>query len=135
MEQEERSIYELVGGEATFLHIVDLFYAKVEQDKGLRPMFPESLDEGKRWQFLFLSQLFGGPQRYAEERGHPRLRMRHAPFPIDQKAKDAWLSHMLSALDEANIQQPMLDTMRAYFERAATHMINHYAPNESHDDE
>ncbi|MDZ4669618.1 MAG: globin [Phototrophicales bacterium] len=129
MEQEERSIYELVGGEATFLRLVDIFYAKVEQDESLRPMFPDSLEEGKHWQFLFLCQLFGGPQWYAEERGHPRLRMRHAPFQIDQKAKDAWLSHMLSALDEAKIAQPMRDAMRAYFERASLHMINHYPPD------
>jgi len=129
MEQEERSIYELVGGEATFLRLVDIFYAKVEQDESLRPMFPDSLEEGKHWQFLFLCQLFGGPQWYAEERGHPRLRMRHAPFQIDQKAKDAWLAHMLSALDEAKIAQPMRDAMRAYFERAALHMINHYPPD------
>ncbi|MCU0481146.1 MAG: globin [Anaerolineae bacterium] len=130
MEQEERTIYELVGGEETFKQLVDLFYAKIEADVNLRPMFPESLEEGKHWQFLFLCQLFGGPQQYAEERGHPRLRMRHAPFTIDQKAKEAWLSHMLSSLDELQIEQPMLDTMRGYFERAATHMINHYTPNE-----
>lgn len=133
MEQEERTIYELVGGEETFKQLVDLFYAKVEADESLRPMFPESLEEGKHWQFLFLCQLFGGPQQYAEERGHPRLRMRHAPFPIDQKAKDAWLSHMLSSLDDLHIQQPMLNEMRGYFERAATHMINRYSPDESPD--
>jgi len=133
MEQEERSIYELVGGEATFLRLVDLFYAKIEQDDVLRPMFPESLEEGKHWQFLFLCQLFGGPQQYAEERGHPRLRMRHAPFPIDAKAKDAWLNHMLSSLDELKIQEPMLGMMRSYFERAATHMVNRYSPDETQD--
>lgn len=129
MEQEERSIYELVGGEDTFRRLVDIFYTKIEHDAYLRPMFPDSLDEGKEWQFLFLCQLFGGPQRYAEERGHPRLRMRHAPFAIDQKARDVWLGHMLDAMTEINIRQPAYDMMRSYFERAATHMINHYTPD------
>lgn len=129
MGQEEHSIYELVGGEDTFRRLVDVFYAKIEQDVYLRPMFPDSLEEGKEWQFLFLCQLFGGHQRYAEERGHPRLRMRHAPFAIDQKARDAWLHHMLTAMTEINIQQPAYDMMRSYFERAATHMINHYTPD------
>lgn len=129
MEQEERSIYELVGGEDTFRRLVDIFYTKIEQDAYLRPMFPDSLDEGKEWQFLFLCQLFGGPQRYAEERGHPRLRMRHAPFAIDQKARDVWLGHMLDAMTEINIRQPAYDMMRSYFERAATHMINYYTPD------
>ncbi|PJF29425.1 MAG: globin [Phototrophicales bacterium] len=130
MEHEGKSIYELVGGEDTFRHLVDIFYAKIEADAYLRPMFPESLDEGKEWQFLFLCQFFGGPQRYAEERGHPRLRMRHAPFLIDQKARDLWLNHMLNAIDEVNIQSPMREMMRNYFERASTHMINYYAPDE-----
>lgn len=123
MEHEGKSIYELVGGEATFRRLVEIFYAKIEADDYLRPMFPESLDEGKEWQILFLCQFFGGPQRYAEERGHPRLRMRHAPFLIDQKARDLWLNHMLSAIDEVNIQPPIRDIMRSYFERASIHMI------------
>ncbi len=131
MEQTERSIYELVGGEDTFRRLVDVFYANIEQDAYLRPMFPDSLDEGKKWQFLFLCQLFGGPQRYAQERGHPRLRMRHAPFAIDQKARDAWLHHMLDAMTQINIQQPAYDVMKSYFERAATHMINQYTPDEA----
>lgn len=121
---EEQTLYERVGGEDTFLRLVDRFYASVEADPVLRPMFPQDMDEGKRWQFLFLSQLFGGPQTYAEERGHPRLKMRHFPFPIDQQARDHWLLHMLEAIDAAGIAEPMRTEMRDYFERASTHMIN-----------
>ncbi len=124
MQDEQATLYERVGGEATFKRLVDAFYAKVEVDPVLRPMFPDSLEEGKRWQRLFLMQFFGGPVSYAEERGHPRLRMRHFPFVIDQQARDHWLQHMLEAVDEAGIEEPMRDEMRVYFERASTHMIN-----------
>lgn len=124
MQGEQATLYERVGGESTFRQLVDVFYAKVEADPVLRPMFPADLDEGKRAQYLFLMQFFGGPQKYMEERGHPRLRMRHFPFPIDQVARDHWLQHMLDALVEIRIAEPMLTEMRVYFERASTHMIN-----------
>jgi hemoglobin len=126
LSNSDETIYELVGGEATFRALVDAFYARVEDDPLLRPMFPADLTAGKRVQFLFLMQFFGGPQDYAIERGHPRLRMRHAPFPIDERARQAWLNHMLSALDEVRIQEPMLSFMRDYFVRASEHMINRY---------
>jgi hemoglobin len=121
---QERTIYELAGGEETFRRLVDAFYARVEADPVLRPMFPEDMAEGKRAQFLFLSQFFGGPTTYGAERGHPRLRMRHAPFKVDKQARDHWLSHMLAALDEVGIEEPIRSTMTDYFERASTHMIN-----------
>ena len=124
MQDEQETLYERVGGAETFRRLVDLFYTKVEADPMLRPMFPADMEEGKHWQFLFLSQFYGGPQTYAEERGHPRLRMRHFPFPIDQAARDHWLSHMLAAIDESGIAEPMRSEMRDYFERASTHMIN-----------
>lgn len=121
---EQKTIYELVGGDETFLRLVDSFYTRVEADPLLRPMFPADLGPGKRRQYLFIRQYFGGPTEYAELRGHPRLRMRHAPFPIDQEARDAWLAHMLAAIDEVGIAEPARCIMREYFERAATHMIN-----------
>jgi hemoglobin len=124
MQGDEPTLYERVGGEATFKRLVDLFYAKVEADPELRPLFPPELEAGKRWQFLFLSQFFGGPTQYAEERGHPRLKMRHFPFAIDQKVRDLWLGYMLAAVDEVGIEEPMRSVMRDYFERASTHMIN-----------
>ena len=124
MQDDQHMLYELVGGEATFRRLVDAFYARVEADPLLRPMFPPDTEAGKRAQFLFLAQFFGGPTTYAEERGHPRLRMRHAPFVIDQEARDHWLRHMLDALDEVGIEEPMRSMMTSYFERASLHMIN-----------
>jgi hemoglobin len=128
MEQDHITIYELVGGDSTFRKLVDAFYKRVENDPTIRGMFPEDLEEGKEYQFLFLTQYFGGPSRYIESRGHPRLRMRHAPFSIDQRAAEAWLSHMLEAVDEAGIEEPARSTMRDYFERAAPFMINTWQP-------
>jgi hemoglobin len=93
-------------------------------------MFPDDLAPGKEWQYLFLAQYFGGPARYIEQRGHPRLRMRHAPFPIDQRAADAWLGHMLAAIDEVGIAEPARSAMRDYFQRAAPFMVNTHHPTE-----
>lgn len=122
----EHTIYERVGGEPTFRQLVEVFYRRVEQDAPLRAIFPEDMEPGKRWQFLFLSQFFGGPQQYGQERGHPRLRMRHAPFPIDSQLRERWLGHMLAAIDEIGIEEPMRTLMRDYFERASEHMINQF---------
>lgn len=127
---EEKSIYEQVGGTETFRKMVDIFYAKVEADPELRAVFPEDLEPGKRWQYLFLQQYFGGPVDYVEERGHPRLRMRHSPYPIDERAKAAWLQYMLEAVDEVGIQEPARGVMREYFQRGAEFMINRYNPSE-----
>jgi hemoglobin len=120
------SVFEMVGGEATFHALVDRFYAKIAADPVLRPIFPDHMDEGKRWQYLFLVQLFGGNTQYNVERGHPRLRMRHMPFFIDQQARDRWLTHMLAAMDEVGIVEPAFGIMKSYFERAATQMINRW---------
>lgn len=124
MQGNQPTLYDLVGGEATFRRLVDEFYARVEADPVLRSMFPDNLEAGKHHQFLFLSQFFGGPATYSEERGHPRLRMRHDPFPIDQQARDHWLRHMIDAVDAVGIEEPMRSMMTDYFERASTHMIN-----------
>jgi len=119
-----RSIYEIVGGEAAIAAIVDAFYAGVAQDEVLRPMYPRDLRQPKRHLYLFLLQFFGGPRRYSEERGHPRLRMRHFPFAIDQDARDRWLRHMLAAVDAAGIEEPARAWMRQYFERSSAFLIN-----------
>lgn len=124
----EPSIYEQAGGAAAFRRLVEAFYARVERDPLLRPMFPADLGPGKEHQYLFLVQYFGGPADYAQLRGHPRLRMRHAPFPIGPAARDAWLAHMLAALDEAAIPEPARSAMRAYFEMAAPAMTNQRPP-------
>lgn len=121
---DEQTVYERVGGAETFWKLVSAFYRRIETDEYLRPMFPTDLEAGKRNQYLFLSQFFGGPTTYSEERGHPRLRMRHFPFPIDREARDRWLRHMLDAIDEVGIQEPERGMMRSYFERASEHLIN-----------
>ncbi len=131
MNKQDISIYEQIGGDEAFHRIVDAFYRRIEADPDLRPMFLDDLEESRRRQFLFLTQYFGGPTRYIEERGHPRLKMRHFPFAIDQKAADAWLGHMLEAIDEAEIPEPARSEMRQYFERAAPFMIN--SPSRSDD--
>lgn len=120
----EPTIYEQAGGAAAFRRLVEAFYARVERDPLLRPMFPADLGPGREHQYLFLVQYFGGPADYSQLRGHPRLRMRHAPFPIGPAERDAWLAHMLAALDEAAIPEPARSAMRAYFEMAAPAMIN-----------
>jgi len=124
--ESEKTLYELVGGDDTFQRLVDEFYARVEQDELLMKMFPDDLEPGKQWQFLFLTQYFGGPVRYIPQRGHPRLRMRHMPFVIDQEARDHWLEHMLAAIDVVEIQEPMRSEMREYFERGSQFLINSY---------
>ena len=126
----EKTVYDMLGGEAQFRALVDAFYAKVYADPVLRPMFPDDMEESKRRQFLFLVQFFGGPDWYSQERGHPRLRMRHFPFAIDQRARDHWLRHMLEAIDEAGITGEARQQMSAYFERASSFLINTH-PNVS----
>ncbi len=101
-----KNVYDQIG-EDGFQRLIDGFYRRVADDPVLRPMYPEGdLAPAARRLRLFLVQFFGGPGTYGEERGHPRLRMRHAPFPIDQAARDVWVSHMLAALDEAAIPEP-----------------------------
>ncbi len=124
MTENEQSVYEMIGGTDTFRRLVDAFYKRVEADEYLRPMFPDDLEPGKYWQMLFLIQFFGGPSQYIEERGHPRLRMRHSPFVIDQKGRDHWYTHMCEAIDEVGIQEPARSAMREYFERGSSFMIN-----------
>jgi hemoglobin len=121
---EAATVYEDAGGDAAFRKLVDLFYAKIETDPLLRPMFPADLGPGKEHQFLFLTQFFGGPARYSERRGHPRLRARHLPFPIGTREAETWLGHMLTAIDEAGIPEPARSKMRNYFDYAAHFLIN-----------
>ena len=123
------SLYDSIGGDATFRRLVDAFYRRVEADAFLRPLFPADLGPGKEGQFLFLTQYFGGPQRYTEQRGRPFLRMRHMPFAIGEPERDAWVGHMLAAIDEVGIPEPHRAIMREYFERGATFMINQITPD------
>ena len=119
-----QTLFERVGGDSTFEQLVDHFYKLVEEDDDLRPLFPDDLEPGKQWQFLFLTQYWGGPARYQDQRGHPRLRMRHMPFAIDQQARDLWVQHMVEAIDFVGIPDPDRHQMVEYFERGATFMMN-----------
>ena len=124
MDFKPKTVYELIGGEEPLRLLVDSFYDKVNTDSILRPMYPPDLEESKRRLYLFLVQFFGGPSRYSDERGHPRLRMRHFPFAINRQARDHWLKHMWGAIDETNIDEPARSMMRDYFERSSAFLIN-----------
>lgn len=118
------TVYEAVGGEAWFVALVDRFYDEVAADPLLRPMYPDDLTDARRHLAGFLAQYWGGPPDYSAERGHPRLRMRHVPFVIGQPERDAWLRHMVEAL-RAMAPPPEVEAlMLAYFDQAATAMIN-----------
>lgn len=118
------TIYELVGGQETFFRLVTKFYDGVETDPVLRPMYPADLKESAWWTALFLIQYCGGPGDYSAQKGHPRLRMRHLPFKIGVKERDAWMHHMRLAV-EAEITHPgAKEYLLNYFERTATFMIN-----------
>jgi hemoglobin len=119
-----RAVYEQVGGMETFRRLANAFYTRVEADAFLRPMFMRDMQEAREHLALFLGQFFGGPQTYSESRGHPRLRMRHLPFRIGQAERDAWLGHMLAAIDAIGIAEPARTTMRRYFEDTSTFLIN-----------
>ena len=93
------SIYDAVGGRPFFVDLVDGFYAGVSADLLLRPLYPVDLTDSRRHLAGFLTQYWGGPSTYSGERGHPRLRMRHAPFAIGDAERDAWLRHMLGSLN------------------------------------
>lgn len=121
---DQPTIYDLAGGDEPFRQLVEDFYTRIERDPLLRPLFPSDLEPGKERQFLFITQYFGGPQRYNEQRGHPRLRMRHGPFIIGHQERDAWATHMLAAIDTVGFVEPVRSALRDYFERAATFLIN-----------
>jgi hemoglobin len=120
------SFWESVGGRPTFEKLVRAFYDGVRTDPLLLPMYPEQPDLEGAIQRLtgFLEQYWGGPGTYSEERGHPRLRMRHLPFAVTPEARDHWLAHMRAALDTLELA-PLQDTMLwDYLERAARAMVN-----------
>jgi len=125
VERDTTNYYELFGGEAFFADLVSQFYAHVATNEILRPMYPESDMKGaaRRLQ-LFLEQYWGGPTTYQEERGHPRLRMRHAGFHINPAAKDAWLTCMKAAIDGVEMDEAHREKLWRYLEGAALHMVN-----------
>ncbi len=127
MSEDHVSIYEYLGGEKTVKSLAYRFYDlmdTLETAKELRAIHPESLDESKEKFFLFLCGWFGGPQLYVQQYGHPRLRMRHMPFRIDKKARDAWMHCMKIALREHIPHKEVREQIEASFGNLATHMQN-----------
>ncbi len=117
------SVYDQVGAEF-FTMLVDRFYDAVEHDEILRPLYPESLEPSRAHLRGFLIQYWGGPGTYSEERGHPRLRLRHAPFAIGRTERDAWWTHMADAVRSMGAAPDIEAALLEYFDQAATAMIN-----------
>lgn len=122
----EETLFDQVGGEAFFVRLVDAFYEAVEADTTLRPMYPEDLTDARRHLTLFLVQYWGGPKTYQDERGHPRLRMRHAPFRVTKTARDAWLAAMGAALEgvRGELNDEQFEELTSYFSMAANQLRN-----------
>ena len=120
-----RTFYAAVGGHDTFVRLVDAFYRRVADDPVLRALYPED-DLGPAADRLtaFLEQYWGGPTTYSETRGHPRLRMRHAPFPVTPAARDHWLMHMRGAVDTLDLAPLHRAELWDYLERAAHSLVN-----------
>ena len=122
------NFYEAVGGEPTFRRIVGRFYQLVAEDEVLRPLYPEEdLGPAEERLRLFLMQYWGGPTTYSDQRGHPRLRMRHAPYAVTPKAKEHWLTHFRAALDEVALPPEQDEQFWDYVTHAAQFMVNSLA--------
>ena len=122
------TFYDDIGGFETMRRIVARFYEGVAEDEVLRPLYPEEdLGPAEERFRMFLMQYWGGPQTYMEQRGHPRLRMRHAPFHIDQRGRDRWIELMEASLAEANFPADAIPPLRKFFHDSATFMINRHS--------
>lgn len=127
MTTTQQTFYDRVGGHETFVELVAAFYRGVAQDPPLRDLYPEEdLGPAQERLLLFLEQYWGGPTTYQETRGHPRLRMRHAPYPVTPTQRDRWLRHMNAAIDTILDRLGPLDeqVMRDYMAHAAQAMVN-----------
>jgi hemoglobin len=126
--ERERTFYELVGGEETFRLLVGRFYAGVATDPVLRPLYPGAdLGPAEERLRMFLVQYWGGPRTYSDQRGHPRLRMRHVPFAIGERERLAWLAQMRAAVDSLELPADQAATLWAYLETAAFSLQNREA--------
>ena len=120
-----QDFYAEVGGAPVFTKIVARFYEEVARDEVLRPLYPEEdLGPAEERLRMFLEQYWGGPTTYSEQRGHPRLRMRHAPFRVDGDARDRWLTHMRDAVESLHLAPMQEAILWDYLERAAWSMVN-----------
>ena len=120
---EPDSVADRVGVEA-FHRIVDDFYARVEHDELLRPMYPDDLEPGKTHLAQFLAQYFGAGMVYSSHRGHPRLRMRHAEFPITLEAAARWAMHMTDAIEAQGFDDDVEAELLTYVVHATPQMVN-----------
>ncbi|GAA2530569.1 globin [Pilimelia columellifera] len=126
------TFFDAMGGEPTFRRLVGEFYAGVAHDPLLRPMYPEDeLGPAADRLTLFLMQYWGGPNTYSAQRGHPRLRIRHAPFQVGLAERDAWLRHMRRAVDVIDLPAELSATLWEYLERAANFLVNTDEPQAS----
>ena len=121
----EGTFYHQVGGRETFRRLTEKFYQGVAADPGFKAMYPEEdLYPAQMRLQMFLEQYWGGPGTYSQRRGHPRLRMRHMPYPVDSAARDTWLRHMRAAVDALDLPPLQADTLWDYFDRAAHSLQN-----------
>jgi hemoglobin len=122
--------YEAMGGHDTFVKLVHEFYRGVARDEALRSLYPEEdLGPAEVRLRMFLEQYWGGPTTYSEQRGHPRLRMRHVPFAVTPAQRDRWLLHMLNAVDTLDLAKELDDMLRDYLTRAAYSLVNTPGPD------
>ncbi len=125
MSEQTKSFYERVGGHETFARMVRVFYEGVAEDPPLRELYPEEdLGPAEERLLLFLIQYWGGPKTYSETRGHPRLRMRHAPYAVTPTQRDRWLHHMHAAIDTLDMAVAEEAELREYMTRSAQFMVN-----------
>ena len=122
---QQQSFYDQVGGHETFRKLVHEFYRGVSGDPELRALYPEEdLGPAEDRLRMFLEQYWGGPTTYSEQRGHPRLRMRHVPFRVTPAQRDRWLKHMLAAVDTLELAPANDLLLRDYLDRAAHSLVN-----------
>ena len=127
---EPRSFHDAVGGTPAFTALVERFYAGVAEDPVLRPLYPEQdLAAAADRLRMFLEQYWGGPTTYSEQRGHPRLRMRHAPFAVPPTARDHWLTHMRDAVDSLHLRPELDRQLWGYLTMAAESLVNTNEPD------
>ena len=122
------SLFERIGGRATVERVVDAFYARVEADAELRAVFPTDLGPGRAKQKLFMEQWLGGEPLYSQRHGDPRLRRRHFPFVISERAAGRWLRHMSEALRECDVDADVRAEMLAGLGPLAHQMVNEGEP-------
>ncbi len=119
------TFYDQVGGHETFRKLTQQFYAGVAGDPELRALYPEDDLGPAEMRFrMFLEQYWGGPSTYSQDRGHPRLRMRHAPFKVTITQRDRWLTHIMAAVDSLDLAPENDLVLRDYFDRAAQSLVN-----------